>query len=253
MALLFTRCLPSAQPENSNIMARSVQIIMRKIIFKIILGIIGAVFITEIGEDAANSHMENEEEILYSIEEYGMLQEHKQEFLEEETGEVFYYFETEKFFFHDDFPNAVLINQTLQSIYAKYEDSYTEEAEAYQDDEESLKTPYEYWHMLSISYIGEDYVSILYNAVSYMGGAHPYSQFDGITIDCKTGEEVSASQLMGKSDDEILTEISNRMGLDIAGTWDEIDYYLTDSEIVFFYRMPGYWEDVVLERGEILS
>lgn len=105
--------------------------------------------------------------------------------------------------------------------------------------------------MLSISYIGEDYVSILYNAVSYMGGAHPYSQFDGITIDCKTGEEVSASQLMGKSDDEILTEISNRMGLDIAGTWDEIDYYLTDSEIVFFYRMPGYWEDVVLERGEM--
>lgn len=61
---------------------------MRKILFKIILGIIGAVFITEIGEDAANSHMENEQEILYSIEEYGMVQENKQEFMDEETGEV---------------------------------------------------------------------------------------------------------------------------------------------------------------------
>lgn len=61
---------------------------MRKILFKIILGIIGAVFITEIGEDATNSHMENEQEILYSIEEYGMVQENKQEFMDKETGEV---------------------------------------------------------------------------------------------------------------------------------------------------------------------
>lgn len=34
---------------------------MRETLFKIILGIIGAVLITETGEDAANSHMENEE------------------------------------------------------------------------------------------------------------------------------------------------------------------------------------------------
>lgn len=118
-------------------------------------------------------------------------------------------------------------------------------AEAYEGDKESLNTPFEYWRILSITYVGEDYVSILYNDVSYMGGAHPYSRFDGITIDCKTGEEVLASQFLEKSDGEILTEISDRMGLDVTGTWDDIDFYLTDSTIVFFYRVPGFWEDVV--------
>ena len=81
-----------------------------------------------------------------------------------------------------------------------------------------------------------------------MGGAHPYSRFDGITIDCKTGQQVSASQLLEKSDEEILTEISNEMGFDYIGTWDDVDFYLTDSTMVFFYRMPGYWDDVVLQR-----
>lgn len=120
----------------------------------------------------------------------------------------------EKFFFNDEFPNAVLINQTLQEIYNKYEDSYIEEAEIYKySSDELLDVPYTYWHILSIEYVGEDYISILYNDVCYMGGAHPYSQFDGITINCKTGEEVCVSQLLGKSDEEILKEISNKMGL----------------------------------------
>ncbi len=44
-----------------------------------------------------------------------------------------------------------------------------------------------------------------------MGGAHPYSRFDGITIDCKTGEEVFASHFLEKGDEEILEEISNTM------------------------------------------
>ena len=37
------------------------------------------------------------------------------------------------------------------------------------------------------------------------------------------------------------------MGLDTVASWDEVDSYLTDSTIVFFYQMPNYWEDVVWE------
>ncbi len=214
---------------------------MTKRLIKIVSGIIGAVLAIAIPE-------ESEPEIVYDIEEYGTVQESRQEFFEEGTGELFFYYEMEKFFFNDGFPNAVSLNQTLQHIYDGYEDSYREAAEAYEGDKESLNTPFEYWRILSITYVGEDYVSILYNDVSYMGGAHPYSRFDGITIDCKTGEEVLASQFLEKSNEEILTEISDRMGLDVTGTWDDIDFYLTDSTIVFFYRVPGFWEDVVLRK-----
>lgn len=58
-----------------------------------------------------------------------------------------------------------------------------------------------------------------------------------------------ASEILGKSDDEILQQVSKEMGMDTVASWDEIDYYLTDSTIVFFYRMgPLYWDDVVWER-----
>lgn len=97
---------------------------------------------------------------------------------------------------------------------------------------------------------GQDYISILYNDVCDMGGAHPYSRMDGITIDCKTGEQVLASQLVEKEDEEILKEVSDAMGFDSLGTWEDMDFYLTDSTIVFFYRMPGYWDDVEWNRDE---
>lgn len=38
------------------------------------------------------------------------------------------------------------------------------------------------------------------------------------------------------------------MGLSDIATWEDIDFYLIDSTIVFFYRMPNFWEDVVLLR-----
>lgn len=220
---------------------------LAKKLIEIVSGIIGAVLLVL-------SPDESESEIVYDINEYGTVQETRQDFPDEETGEIYYYYEMEKFFFHEGFPNAASINQTLQHIYDGYEDSYREATEAYEENWKSLNTPLEYWriwHILSITYVGEDYVSILYNDVSYMGGVHPYSWFDGITIDRKTGEEVPASQLLGKSDEEILEEISGRLGQDVTGKWDEMDFYLTDSTIVFFPRMPGTWEDsVVLPREE---
>ena len=61
-------------------------------------------------------------------------------------------------------------------------------------------------------------------------------------------EEVTASEILGESNEEILETISDLMGLDVVATWEDVDFYLQEDVIVFFYRMPGYWEEVVLGR-----
>lgn len=204
-------------------------------------------------ENILNNTTENEEK-KHIIEEYGVVEEKQQEFLGEETKEVSYYYKMEEFFINDTVSNASSINRTLQQIYEEHEKKYVETSELYKNgvDEfgEALpNVPYDYWHLLSLSYAGEDYISILYNDIGYMGGAHSYSRFYGITIDCRTGKQVSASELLEKSDEEILTEVSSTMGLDVSGTWEDIDFYLTDETMVFFYREPGFWEDVVWDRN----
>ena len=78
----------------------------------------------------------------------------------------------------------------------------------------------------------------------YYGGANPDSYCDGITLNCETGELVTPSQITGISDTELLQEISSAMGLSGAAGWDDLDFYLTDTEIVFFYRVPNFWEEV---------
>ncbi len=186
----------------------------------------------------------NETETGKSSEDYGEIVALREEFTDEKTGELTYYYEMENFYVNDSFENADKINDTLQKIYDTYELSYRENAEAASG---GFDTPYDSWHLLNLTLVGEDYISIEYNNISYMGGAHPYSYFDGITIDCKTGQEITATELLGKSSDEILRQVSDEMGMDTVASWDEVDFYLTDSTIVFFYRMPNYWEDVVWE------
>ena len=186
----------------------------------------------------------DETEIRKSSEAYGKLETLREEFTDEKTGELAYYIEMENFYVNDFFENADKINDTLQKIYDTYELSYRENAEVASG---GFDTPYDSWHLLNLTRVGEDYISMEYNNISYMGGAHPYSYFDGITIDCKTGQEITAMELLGKSSDEILRQVSDEMGMDTVASWDEVDFYLTDSTIVFFYRMPNYWEDVVWE------
>lgn len=186
---------------------------------------------------------------VYDLDIYGTIEEVRQEFLEEESGEVSYYYEMEKFYLNDTLPNSAAINDTLRQIYDKYEATYVDTAEVYGDVlYENANIPYQFLHLINIYYVGEDYISILYNDVSYMGGAHPYSMFDGITIDCKTGDQIFASQFLDKSEDTILADISEKMALDVVGTWDDIDFYITDDTIVFFYRIPNFWDDVILPR-----
>lgn len=201
---------------------------------------------TETTEDDMSENTVEEDRV-YNVEEYGQLVHVREEFTDEESGELYYYYKIEEFFVNDTFSNAEAINNTLQQIYIERERAYKDTAESYQGDS-YMDTPYDNFHFLSVELVNEDYISIWYNDVSYWGDIHPYSMFNGITIDCKTGKEVFASELLRMRDDEILTQVSSEMGLDVVATWEDIDFYLTESEIVFFYRMPNYWDDVVWER-----
>lgn len=185
---------------------------------------------------------------------YGTIEDKKQEYTGDNPDVVTYYYEVERFYFNDDFP--VAINNTLKQIYDEHEKIYKEGSSNYSSGkvqetigEEEEPPSYNFFHFLEIDYIGDDYISILYNDVSYMGGIHPYSQYMGITINRKTGKLVTASELLGKSDDEILKEVSETMGMEVIATWDDIGFYITDSTIAFFYRMPNYWDDVVWSRN----
>ncbi len=201
-------------------------------------------------EEIANKE---EAEKYSDIEMYGSIEDKKQEYYDEDTGKVTYYYEVERFYFNDDFP--VAINNTLKQIYDKHEKIYKEGSSSYSSGKsseilnESEEPPaYDFFRFSGIQYIGEDYISIYYNDIYCMGGTHSYSNLVGITIDCKTGKQITASELLGKSDDEILKEVSETMGMDEIGTWDNIGFYITDSTIVFFYWMPFFWDDVVWPR-----
>ena len=160
-----------------------------------------------------------------------------------------YYYTLEEYFFSEAVPNASVLNQALRQIYAEYEAAYLETAQSVKSgSDDFLNTPFSMLKILSLSYVGEDYVSLRINNVSYYGGATPDSYCDGITLNCETGELVTPSQITGISDTELLQEISSAMGLSGAAGWDDLDFYLTDTEIVFFYRVPNFWEEVRLPR-----
>ncbi len=204
--------------------------------------------------DSANaSEMEQtdagESKKVYDLNAYGSIEEKQQKFFSSETGEMNYYYTLEEYFFSEALSNASVLNQALQQIYAEYEAAYLETAQsAKSGPDDFLNTPFSLLKLLSLSYVGEDYVSLRFNDVSYYGGANPDSCCDGITLNCETGELVNASQITGISDTELLQEISSAMGLKSTAGWDDLDFYLTDTEIVFFYRVPNFWEEIRLPR-----
>ena len=198
-----------------------------------------------------------EENVQYIAEDYGEIQEYGSEFYYDEDTKGFYY-NMEMFFLGSDF--LYTMNDTLQEFYDGYLRQYQENEEWYLEQgavdvpEEvpgevpEERVPYSELLFLGIQYIDNDYVSLLFNDVTYMGGAHPYSMYDAITIDRCTGKEVTSSEILGESDTEILEKVSDLMGLDVVANWEDIDFYLQEGRIVFIYRMPNIWEDVVLGR-----
>ncbi len=194
----------------------------------------------------------------YSSGEYGTIETNHQSTLLADGTECYYY-EIEEYYFNDSVKNASTINETLRGIYQEVETGYEADSAYYQNNsdpseyyegegEPEIQVPYNYYKFYDLYYVGDDYVSLVYNDVYYLGGAHPYSNLYGITIDVNTGKQVSASEVTGQSDADILNMIKKSMGMDIEPTWEDVDYYITNTTIVYFYRQPNFYEDVQTVR-----
>lgn len=199
-------------------------------------------------------------------EDYGHIEEKDFSFVNE-LDETVYYYEMELLHFNEGaVPQAVIA--CLEQYYEKKEAAYKQYGEEELDAEwqyrlemenagmEPEEMPsgagsYDKLYFQYIPYIGEDYVSIVYYEMNCMGGAE-YGTLEAITIDCKTGEEVTAAEVLGITNDaELRCEISDKMGAEGILTWDELDYYITDKVVVFYgkpYWMQGNYDDVMVYR-----
>ncbi len=177
---------------------------------------------------------------------YGEVEDVYEEFSATD-GDLAFYYDMECFYFDDTFP--VVLNETLQAYYDSIKESYIKDAQLYSSgtSEPNIATPYNELLFKYFTYVGDDYVSLVYNDVSYVGGAHPYSALEGITIDCITGEIVSVQQFLDDSTSEIGEQLQKVLGFD-SFTPDNWDYYITDTTVVFFYDDPKYWDSVVTRR-----
>ena len=194
----------------------------------------------------------------YLSEEYGTIETNHQSTLLDDGTECYYY-EIEEYYFNDSVKNASTINETLRGIYQETETGYEADSAYYQynsdpseyyegEGEPEINVPYNYYKFYDLYYVGDDYVSLVYNDVYYLGGAHPYSNLYGITIDVNTGKQVTASEVTGQSDADLLNMIKVSMGMDTDPTWEDVDYYITNTTIVYFYRQPNFYEDVQTVR-----
>ncbi len=200
-------------------------------------------------ETIDGSEQKKDEEKVYLTEDYGEIEEYGGEFYFDEDNKGFYY-HIESFYLNSDF--LYTMNDTLEEIYDEYLEQYLETQDWYMEQgKQELpegNVPYSKLVFQGVQYVDNDYISLLFNDVTYMGGATAYSRLDAITLDRHTGKEVSASEILGESDDELLHWVNKLMGLDEEADWEDLDFYLQDKKIVFFYRVPGFWEEVILRR-----
>lgn len=177
---------------------------------------------------------------------YGELRTEHEEF-QNEQGQVYFYYDIECAEFDETFPGTV--NETLQAYYAAVKEQYLEDAEVYAGGvhgEAATAAAGDSLLFQYVAYAGEDYVSLVYNNVSYMGGAHPYSALEGITIDCATGELLPLSHFLDASEEEIGAQLKKLLELDDY-TVEEWDYYITENSVVLFYYDPRYWDSVEIK------
>lgn len=190
-------------------------------------------------------HVLDEETVESDISKYGEMKSIHEEFQDADGSDVYYY-DMECFYFDDSYP--AVLNETLQAYYDSVEEGYIQDSRVYTEPfEGNVNTPYNSLIFQYFTYVGEDYVSLVYNSVCYMGGAHPYSAMDGITIDCKTGEMVSLQRFLDDSDEEIGRQLQAVLGMDDV-SMEEWDYYLSETSVVFFYYDPRHWEPVTTQR-----
>ncbi len=99
--------------------------------------------------------------------------------------------------------------------------------------------------MVRVTYVGEDYVSILFNEVTYWpGAAHPNSYFSPVTIKVESGEVMQAEEILGRTQAEVSREI---YGDERLSTKD-YGFYLYGEEVHFIYRFNRFVEEVIVPR-----
>lgn len=176
---------------------------------------------------------------------YGNIKLEHEDF-KNQDDHIYFYYDIECFYFTDNYPEV--LNETLQTYYDSVIESYNQDSKVYDGDlNDAPNTPYDSLIFQYLSYVGDDYVSLVYNHVTYMGGAHPYSALDGITIDCNTGEIVSVNRFIDDSWDKIGEQLENILGIDKYDA-NEWDYYITENNVVFFYYDPRFWDSVATKR-----
>lgn len=192
---------------------------------------------------------DSKKEILYNAVDYGDIEEYGGEFYYDEDNKGFYY-HIECFYLNSDF--LYTMNDTLEKFYDEYLKQYLETQDWYMEQgKQELpegNVPYSKLLFQGVQYVDNDYISLLFNDVTYMGSANAYSRLDAITLDRHTGKEVKASEILGINDLEILDTVNELMGLDEETDWENLDFFLEEEKIVFFYRIPGFWDDLVLGR-----
>ena len=205
---------------------------------------------------------------LNMAEEWGRIEEKDFQFINE-LDEVVYYYQMENFHFDENKVTQPVIDtlnrlcEEKEKEYKEWGDSLMEEdwkhrlavenGEVETDEEEfEGESSHNKWFFQYISYIGEDYVSLVYCEITGMGGPNEYNTLEAYTIDCITGNILTASEILGIQNDAALRcEISDKMGTEQFLTWEELGYYITDKAIVFFgkeYWMQGTYEDVIVWR-----
>lgn len=208
---------------------------------------------------ANQSEIENTvtEDAFYNADEYGSVEKREQHYSNSQ-GQEGYYYMVDSFYLKDETNSGkyALVNQTLQNIYDEKERQYQaycmEQIVDYEWDDsitnELQRVNYVSWYLVNIPYIGEDYVSILFNDIEYYAGAaHPFTYFSPITISVETGEIVTPEKVLGKS----WMEICEVVGMNVQNEeefMDEYGFYLTDHTLTYIYRTNVFVEEIVVKR-----
>jgi hypothetical protein len=162
---------------------------------------------------------------------------------EDENGKIIYHYIVYQYFLNDS--KYQKVNETLQDIYNKKELEYQEYGEGerllwidYIDYEETI------WYLYGLTYVGEDYVSFLFNEERTQAAANlPY--YTTVTIDVRTGEIVDLEDILGCTWSELSQELFGTGELNS----DDYAYYLFGEDVHFIYRTK-YFEDEIVVRRE---
>ncbi len=197
------------------------------------------------------------EDAFYDAEEHGYIETKEQHYTNSQ-GQEGYYYTVDNYYFSDEMKSEKydLVNRTLKKMYedkeAEYQTYCEENIGDYEVDEsipnENQRDNYVSWFLVSIPYVGDDYVSLIFNDITYYAGAaHPLTYFSPVTISVETGEIVTPKEVLDKSWSEICATVGmNEQNEDEF--LEEYGFYLTDRTLTYIYRTNVFVEEIVIKR-----